>query len=67
MERGLLTMEEAIKKMTSMPAARMRLKKLGVLREGYYADLNIFDPNTFRDNATFQNPAVCASGSTPAL
>lgn len=62
MERGLLTMEEAIKKMTSMPAARMRLKKRGVLREGYYADLNIFDPNTFRDNATFQNPAVCASG-----
>ena len=62
MERGLLTMEEAVRKMTSMPAARMRLEARGVLREGNYADLNIFDPGKFRDNATFQNPAVCASG-----
>ena len=62
MECGLLTMEEAVRKMTSMPAARMRLEARGVLREGNYADLNIFDPGKFRDNATFQNPAVCASG-----
>ena len=61
-ERHILTLEEAIKKMTSMPAKRMKILDRGVLKAGMYADLNIFDPGKFRDCATFQNPAVLACG-----
>ena len=61
-ERHILTLEEAIKKMTSMPAKRMKILDRGVLKAGMYADLNIFDPGKFRDRATFQNPAVLACG-----
>lgn len=61
-ERHILTLEEAIKKMTSMPAKRMKLLRRGILKEGMYADINIFDPSEFRDCATFQNPAVLAKG-----
>lgn len=61
-ERHLLTLEEAIKKMTSMPAKRMKLCGRGILQEGMYADINIFDSGKFRDCATFQNPTALATG-----
>lgn len=61
-ERGLLTMEEAVRKMTSLPALRMRLADRGTLEAGKYADINIFSPEELRDNATFQNGAVLATG-----
>lgn len=61
-ERHLYTMEEAIKKMTSLPAARMGIKKRGQLNEGFFADINIFDPNELKDYATFQNPAQLSRG-----
>jgi dihydroorotase/N-acyl-D-amino-acid deacylase len=55
-ERGLLSMEQAIRKMTAMPAARIGLRERGQLRTGWYADLVVFDPETVRDRATFQEP-----------
>jgi N-acyl-D-amino-acid deacylase len=55
-DERLLTLEEAIRKMTSMPAARVRLKDRGVLRQGAFADITIFDPQTVRDRSTFENP-----------
>ncbi|QTQ11507.1 D-aminoacylase [Treponema parvum] len=61
-ERRLFTLEEGIKKMTSLPAERMNIKNRGYLKEGYYADINIFDPKKFRDNATFQNPTRMCTG-----
>ncbi|MBQ9612569.1 MAG: amidohydrolase family protein [Lachnospiraceae bacterium] len=61
-ERGLLTMEEAIRKMTSQPAARMKLQGKGILREGMDADVLIFDPDLFTDHATFADPAQYAGG-----
>lgn len=61
-ERGIYTMEEAIMKMTSLPAKRMKLEARGRLEEGCFADVNIFDPARFRDNATFSDPARMAEG-----
>lgn len=61
-ERGIYTLEEALMKMTSLPAARMRLEGRGRLEEGCAADINIFDPDKFRDNATFSDPARLAEG-----
>jgi dihydroorotase/N-acyl-D-amino-acid deacylase len=55
-ENHYLSLEEAVRKMTGMPAARVGLKERGVLREGAYADITIFDPQTVRDRSTFAEP-----------
>ncbi|MDU2063501.1 MAG: D-aminoacylase [Sporomusaceae bacterium] len=54
-EEGLLTVEEAVKKMSYMPAKRLGLKDRGVLAEGNFADLLIFDPAKVSDQATYQD------------
>ena len=61
-EEQLLTLEEAIRKMTSLPASLLQLPDRGVLKEGYKADIAIFDPATVRDNATYDNAFQYASG-----
>lgn len=61
-ERGIFTLEEAVHKMTGLPASRMKLAGRGRIQPGYYADLNIFDPARFCDHATFKDPARLASG-----
>lgn len=61
-ERKIYTLPEAIKKMTSLPAKRMRLHNRGCIKTGYWADINVFDPLKFRDYATFSNPAQMAGG-----
>jgi N-acyl-D-amino-acid deacylase len=55
-ERGLLTLEGAVHKMTGMPAARLGLRDRGLVRPGYVADLAIFDPRTIRDESTYADP-----------
>jgi N-acyl-D-aspartate/D-glutamate deacylase len=55
-EQGLLTWEEAIRKLTSLPADIIGLKDRGILAEEYMADIVIFDPATIKDNATFEDP-----------
>lgn len=61
-DEKLLTLAQAIHKMTGQPAARVGLQERGTLREGYFADITIFDPRTVRDRATFENPAQYAEG-----
>ncbi len=56
------TLEDAIRKFTALPALRMRLTDRGVLKQGMYADVVIFDPNTVRDRATFDNPNQLSEG-----
>lgn len=55
-ETGLLTWEECVRKMTSLPAARLGLPDRGILRENMAADLVIFDPDAVEDTATYENP-----------
>lgn len=62
MEMGLFTIEEAIRKMTSLSAARFQIRDRGVLKPGNYADLVVFDPNTVGDLATFERPTQASAG-----
>lgn len=55
-EKKGLTLEQAIRKMTGAPAQLLRLKDRGLLREGYAADVVVFDPNTVIDKSTYENP-----------
>jgi dihydroorotase/N-acyl-D-amino-acid deacylase len=61
-DEKLLTLEEAIRKMTSQPAGRVGLQDRGLLRTGMAADLTVFDPATIRDVATFADPNHYAVG-----
>lgn len=53
---SILTLPEAIRKMTSLPAERMGLRDRGQIKEGFHADITIFDPATIREVATFTDP-----------
>lgn len=59
---GVITLEDAVRKMTSLPAQVLGLRDRGVVREGCWADLVIFDPATVGDAATFQHPQQYARG-----
>jgi len=61
-EDKLLTLEEAIRKMTSFPAQIFGLKDRGLIRPGAYADLVILDPGRIRDNSNYKNPRRQATG-----
>jgi N-acyl-D-amino-acid deacylase len=55
-EERILTLENAIRKMTSLPAQKLGLRDRGIIREGMRADITIFNPETITDRATYQNP-----------
>ena len=61
-DEHLLRLEDAIRKMTSQPAARVHLDDRGILRPGMAADITVFDPATIRDLATFEQPAQYSIG-----
>ncbi|HUJ20185.1 MAG TPA: D-aminoacylase [Bryobacteraceae bacterium] len=61
-EKHLTTLEEAVRKLTSLPAQRERLAGRGLLKPGFYADIAIFDAATVQDTATFSEPAQVSKG-----
>jgi N-acyl-D-amino-acid deacylase len=61
-EERRLTLEDAIRKFTSLPAQRMRLGDRGVLKKGMWADIVVFDPDSVRDRATFEKPHQLSEG-----
>lgn len=62
MERNILSLETAVSKMTYMPAKRYKIKDRGLLKPGYYADINIFRPDQLYDKATYENPRQLSTG-----
>lgn len=62
LERSVLTMEQAIHKMTGMPAKRMRLEHRGELAPGSFADINLFDPHKLADHAVYTAPNQLSTG-----
>ena len=55
-EEGILRLEDAVRKMTALPAQRLGLNDRGILRDGMKADLVVFNPDTVRATATFEDP-----------
>lgn len=61
-EQGVLSFEEAVRKMTSLPAEKLKLRTKGVIAENFDADITIFDPDRIIDHATYDNPRQFPSG-----
>ncbi len=61
-DEKVITLAEAIRKLTSLPASNLKIKKRGSLTPGYFADIAIFDPAKIQDHATFENPHQYSTG-----
>lgn len=61
-DEKLLSVSEAVRKMTSLPASNLGIARRGLLRPDYYADIAVFDPKRIQDHATFEKPRQTATG-----
>ena len=61
-DENVISLEEAIHKLTTLPATNLKIKKRGALQTGFYADLAVFNPEEIQDHATFENPKQFATG-----
>jgi N-acyl-D-amino-acid deacylase len=61
-DERVTTLEDAIRRMTALPAENLKLHRRGMLRPGYYADVVVFDPARIQDHATFDKPHQLATG-----
>jgi len=61
-DEGILPLEEAVRRLTSLPAENLHLTERGALRTGYFADVVVFDPHTIQDHATFEKPHQYSTG-----
>jgi len=66
-DEGALTLPEAVRKMTSWPAIRLRLERRGLLREGFWADVVVFDLDRIQDRATYDEPLLFPEGVETVL
>jgi N-acyl-D-amino-acid deacylase len=66
-ERQVISLEESVRRMTSLAAQRFCLKGRGLIEEGYFADLVIFAPDRVEDTATYENPAQLPTGITHVI
>lgn len=61
-EENVISLEEAIYKLTGLPASNLKIQKRGQLKNGYFADVVVFDPKEISDHASFENPMQYATG-----
>jgi N-acyl-D-amino-acid deacylase len=61
-EEKVISLQEAVRRMTSLPASNLKIKRRGLLKKGYFADIVIFDPETIQDHATFAKPHQYSTG-----
>ena len=61
-EEKVILLEEAVRRLTSLPASNLKIQKRGALMPGYFGDLAIFDPTKIADHATFENPHQYSTG-----
>jgi N-acyl-D-amino-acid deacylase len=61
-DEKVITLQDAVRKLAALPAANLSLTDRGMLREGYHADVVVFDPEKVQDHATFDNPHQLATG-----
>jgi N-acyl-D-amino-acid deacylase len=61
-DRKIMPLEQAVRRLTSLPAANLKLERRGALKPGFFADVAIFDPATIRDHATFERPHQYSTG-----
>ena len=61
-EKKIMSFEEGVRKMTGLPAKKLGLTSRGLIKQGYYADLVVFDPATVQDCATYADPKQYSQG-----
>jgi N-acyl-D-amino-acid deacylase len=61
-DEQVIPLQEAIRKLTSLPASNLKIQRRGWIKTGYYADVVVFDPSTIQDHATFEKPHQYATG-----
>jgi N-acyl-D-amino-acid deacylase len=61
-DEKVISLEEAVHKLTNLPATNLKIERRGALKKGYFADLAIFNPDEIQDHATFENPHQYAAG-----
>ena len=66
-EQQVIPLAEAIRRLTLLPAENLRLRRRGALRPGFHADVVVFDPDSVRDNATFERPHQFSTGMRDVL
>jgi len=61
-DEGVITLQEAVRKLAALPAENLRIERRGQLKEGFFADVVLFDPETIQDHATFTDPHQYSTG-----
>lgn len=61
-EQKVISLQEAVRRLTSLPAGNLRIRKRGQLKVGNFADIAVFDPESIIDHATFEEPHQYATG-----
>jgi len=66
-DEQVITLEEAVRRLTTLPANNMKIERRGALKEGYYADVVVFDPAGIQDHSTFEDPHQLSTGMSHVI